>query len=111
MSWFRSRARKQSDELPENTEFSVVSGGLVLASGETVRFEAIVPTVFNGTAFPGEGVGNVPQHTETVDFALQVARDSHPRCQWQSEREVVMVPATPEQTAWALANGVNDRFA
>lgn len=108
MSWWK---RRQPEPLPENTEFSVVSGDLALESGQTVRFETIVPTVFNGTPFPGEGVGGIPQHAETVDFALQVAQDSHPGCRWQSERDVAMVPATPDQTAWALANGVNDRFA
>jgi hypothetical protein len=110
VGWFRSRGRKRTEPLPANTEFSVVTGDLVLASGQTLRFDAIVPTVFNGTAFPGEGVGGIPQHAETVWFALQVAQDSHPGCRWLSESDVDMAAATADQSAWALANGVNERF-
>jgi hypothetical protein len=45
-----------------------------------------------------------------VWFALQVAQDSHPGCRWLSESDVDMAAATADQSAWALANGVNERF-
>ena len=110
MSWFRSR-RRADESLPVNTEFSSVAGAIVLASGQTVQFSTIVPTVFNGTVYPGVGVGAIPQRVETLDFALQLAHDAHPGCRWHSEGDVDVVPATPEQSAWALANGVNERFS
>ena len=111
VSWFRSRRSRNDESLPVNTEFSSVTGAIVLTSGQTVEFRAIVPTVFNGTVFPGSAVGAIPQREETADFALQVAQDAYPGCQWHSVGDVDIVPATPEQSAWALANGVNERFS
>ncbi len=110
MGWFKRNRDEDGDPPPVNTEFSVVTGDMRLVNGQILPFSAVVPTVFNGLAFPGPSVGNEPQREETVWMALEIANDTHPKCGWANEAEVQWRPATPDESAWALANGVNERF-
>lgn len=109
MGWFSRNTEPES--LPPNTEFSVVSGQLVLGSGQVVAFTTIVPTVFDSAWDPSRAnMTNGAARFETVDFATSMAAITYPASRWANIDAVDLRPATPDEAAWAIANGVNQRF-
>ena len=109
MGWFNRR--RDAEPLPRNDQFSVVSGDLALPSGQSLHFDAIVPTVFSAAMDPTRmdvSGGVAPE--EMTWMALELAGAAHPGCRWQDERTVSYRPASATETEWALANGVNERW-
>ena len=113
---------QQSQDLPENDAFSVVSGNRITTQGSVVTFSAIVPTVFSGSDHSGstdavgaflDGLGssgNGVAREETLLFAEELAQEQYPRSSWMDESAVEIRDATEQEKSWARANGVNKRF-
>ncbi len=104
----------------QNDAFSVVTGQVRTPSGDTKAIRVIVPTVFGPDASLVEdafsagatsSIASGTQHVareETLDFALQAAREQHPNSMWVGEP--VIRDANESERAQALRDGVNAKF-
>jgi hypothetical protein len=115
MGWF---SKSEQEETPENDAFSVVAGRVRTAAGRVEAIEVTVPTVFGGGGglveslidpLPGSGGprGTVARE-ETLELALDLARDLYPRCEWEGEAEIR--DADEAERAAALRSDVSRRF-
>ncbi|MCI0397685.1 MAG: hypothetical protein L0322_22500 [Chloroflexi bacterium] len=105
----------------ENDAFSVITGQVRTRSGEVKPVSVIVPTVFGASSsliegvFSGAGTSSIGPGTahvareETLDFALQAAREQYPGCEWAGEPD--LREANEQERAWALQNGINLKHA
>ena len=104
----------------QNDAFSVVNGRVRTRSGEVRPVSVIVPTVFGAggsllegvfTESAGSSIGSGSQHVareETLDFALQAAREQYPDCEWDGEP--LLREANEQECASALRDGINLKY-
>ena len=100
---------KRSEMAPVNTWFTVISGNILTRDGKLVAFSTTVPTVFSSGDYSHHNDHANIAVEETVLFALELAQEKFPGCQWQNPHGLVVREANDRETAWALLNGVNER--